>query len=154
MVLPSLATEWLTFSSAFRPLLRRLGITHVLNCAGKKDYSRKLVDNPYADDMIAYEEFEADDNEGYPIMMHFTRARAFINQAKRTGGRALVHCEMGVNRSGALCIAYMMVEERLTLLQALKRAKIERPVILCNEGFQKQLIGFARDQGLLQRNGK
>ena len=135
----------------FRSLLRRLKITHVLNCAASKDYSSKLVDNPYAEDMIAYEEFEACDNEGYPILMHFGRARDFINEARRQRGRVLVHCEMGVNRSGALCIAYMMVEERLPLLQALRRAKLERPVILVNEGFQKQLIKFAMERDLLKK---
>ena len=60
---------------------------------------------------------------------------------------------MGVNRSGALCIAYMMLDEGITLLQALRQAKYQRPVILCNEGFQKQLIDFANGRGLLHYKG-
>lgn len=126
-------------------------ISHVLNCAAKRDYSMDSYGqtSPYSKAGIAYEEFEGCDNDGYPILMHFARAKLFIDEAKRTGGRALVHCEMGINRSGAICIAYMMVNEKITMLQALRSAKIERPTILVNEGFQKMLVEFARERGLM-----
>lgn len=134
--------------------LRRLKITHVLNCAAQKDYSTALVDNPYdpKTGVKDYMEFEGLDNDGYPILMHFHKAKSFIDQAKKQNGRVLVHCEMGVNRSGAICAAYVMVEERITLFQTLRRMKIERPVLLVNEGFQMQLIEFAKERGLLNND--
>ena len=134
-----------------KTLLKCLKITHILNCAATKDYSSDNFDqNPY--DGFTYDEFEAFDNDGYPILMHFNKAKRFIDDARARGGRVLVHCEMGINRSGAICVAYMMVRENMTLLQALRLAKMERPVILINEGFRKQLVTFARDRDLLYRS--
>ena len=138
-------------------VLRRFRITHVLNCAASpKSTSGEDEDcfryDPDTSGVTAYEEFEARDNDGYPILSHFNRARKFIDEARDSGGRALVHCEMGVNRSGAICIAYMMLAQNITLLKVLKMVKRERPVVLVNEGFQKQLIEFARDHDLLYKD--
>ncbi|KAI0227426.1 Dual specificity protein phosphatase 26 [Lamellibrachia satsuma] len=138
-----------------RSSLKRHKITHVLNCAASKDYSVELVDNPYdaeATGVHGYLEFEALDNESYPILMHFRQAKAFIDAALDQGGRVLVHCNMGINRSGAICVAYIMQHQQITLLQTIRLVKFERPIILCNEGFQKQLIEFARNHELLHRN--
>lgn len=135
-------------------LLKRLGITHVLNCAMYTDYEEEDLgkESPYgAETNIQYLGFDARDNEGYPILIHFAAARTFIDQAKHAGGRVLVHCELGINRSGALCVAYLMVEQNLPILQALRQIKLQRRALLCNEGFQKQLIQFARDRQLLHR---
>ena len=135
------------------PLLKALGITHVLNCAAKRDYSTEDFDqNPYSKHAISYEEIEARDNDGYPLLrLHFTKCRKFIDQAKREGGRVLVHCQMGINRSGAICAAYMMLDQEMTLTQTLRLIKMERSTLICNEGFQRQLIEFARDHDLLYR---
>lgn len=140
-----------------RSVLQRHKITHVLNCAATKDYSVELVDNPYDAETTGvhdYLEFEAFDNESYPILMHFRKAKAFIDAARDQGGRVLVHCNMGVNRSGAICVAYIMEHNQITLLQTIRLVKFERPIILCNEGFQKQLIQFARNHQLLHRKSK
>lgn len=136
-------------------MLKRLKITHVLNCAANPGEGPERC-FPYDEELTgvtSYEEFPARDNDGYPILSHFNRAKKFIDDARDTGGRALVHCELGVNRSGAICIAYLMVELEITLLQALRRIKIERPVVLSNDGFKKQLIEFARDRELLHKKG-
>jgi len=136
-------------------LLHTLKITHVLNCAGKKDYDdENCFKSPYDGTGIKYLQFEARDNDGYPMLMHFQEAKSFIDGAKREKGRVLVHCEMGINRSGCICIAYMMADENITLLNALRRAKMERPVILVNEGFQALLIQFGQEQNLLYDGGR
>ena len=127
--------------------LKTLGITHVLNCAAY----RKTHVNPYPRDsgIVEYEQFEADDDENYNILQHFPRARAFIDRAKYAGGKVLVHCAMGINRSGAISIAYVMVDQNLDLLDAIRRVKMKRNAVLCNRGFQRQLVRFARQKGLL-----
>ncbi|KAK2142965.1 hypothetical protein LSH36_891g01007 [Paralvinella palmiformis] len=132
-------------------LLKRLKITHIVNCAATKDYSSELKDNPYPEDtgIDDYLEFEALDNEGYPILRHYRDTRLFIDRARRLGGRVLIHCEMGVNRSAALCIAYLMEYQDLTLIQAIRDIKISRPVILLNESFRRQLYSFADERRLL-----
>lgn len=135
-------------------MLQRLKVTHVLNCAAKPESRYDGYKNPYEETGIKYLGIEACDNEYYPILMHFCQAKAFIDGCLREQGRVLVHCEMGVNRSGAICVAYTMVHEGISLLQALRLVKFERPVLLCNEGFQKQLIEFAREKELLHRKPK
>jgi len=138
-------------------LLKSLKITHVLDCAGKTDYSDlNCFEKPdiYKKSGINYKQINADDTYGYPMMRHFTEAKAFIDSARQQGGRCLVHCEMGINRSGCICIAYMMVHENITLLSAIRRAKMSRPTILVNEGFQEQLIRFGDDKDLLYDGGR
>ena len=134
-------------------LLRRLHITHVLNCAARPLHEGgNGLTSPYdSKSDITYMAFEAYDNIGYPILRHYGAAKHFIDKALHQGGRVLVHCELGINRSGAICVAYMMESERLPLLAAIKRIKNDRPTVLVNEGFQQQLIDFARNKGLLKR---
>ena len=129
------------------PKLRECGITHVLNLARYRDSSK----SPYAPDsgITGYKQIDADDRVGYDIMQHFPAAIAFIEQAREDGGRVLVHCALGVNRSGAICAAYIMAYTRMDLLKTIKYLKERRNVILGNRGFQKRLICFARQEGLL-----
>lgn len=61
----------------------------------------------------------------------------------------LVHCALGINRSGAVCVAYMMVERRLPLLVVTRVIKDRRRIVLANKAFQRQLVSFARTHGLL-----
>ena len=135
-------------------LLKCYGITHVLNCAGRSSYEDEYFEeSPYAKNSgLEYCAFEAEDNYGYPILMHFLKAKEFIDAAKENGGKVLVHCEMGINRSAAICIAYILVDEKLTLLEVIKRVKRERRVILVNESFQKQLVQFAGERNLLYKD--
>ncbi|ELU01778.1 hypothetical protein CAPTEDRAFT_222206 [Capitella teleta] len=139
-------------------LLRRMRITHVLNCAGKpRDYSQQPFDrasgpyDPKETSVQVYLQIEARDVEEYPILMHYGLAREFLDGAKASGGRVLVHCEMGVNRSAALCVAYLLEQTQMTLIQVLRLVKIDRPVLLLNDGFRKQLMNFAKDRSLLHR---
>ena len=129
-------------------------MTHIVNCAATKDYAAELKDNPYPEDtgIEEYLEVEALDTVGYPILRHYRDVRLFIDRAMRNGGRVLVHCEMGVNRSAALCIAYLMEHQDLTLIQAIREVKISRPVILLNEGFRRQLYNFAEERRLLYQD--
>ena len=137
-------------------LLKRLRITHVLNCAaapGVDEAEGSALYDVEKTGVRSYHQFEARDNDGYPILRrHFWAAKRFIDSARDSGGRALVHCELGVNRSGAICIAYLMLDQDMTLLQTLRLVKMERPVVLVNEGFQKELIEFARDHDKLYKH--
>jgi len=89
------------------------------------------------------------DSEDYDIKRHFPEAIAFLDEVKRLRGRSLVHCNLGVNRSGAVVAAYMMVSERRTLLDVIRYLRTKRSLILSNKGFRRQLVTFAREQGLL-----
>ena len=125
--------------------LRTHNITYVLNCGG----TPKQQGSPYAGLGIEYYQFNASDDDNYDISQHFQESFSFIEKAKRKGAKILVHCAMGINRSGAVCAAYMMKERRMTLLEILKLLKMNRIVSLTNIGFRYQLMKFARSLGLL-----
>jgi len=80
---------------------------------------------------------------------HFPEAIAFLDDVRRLRGRSLVHCNLGVNRSGAVVAAYLMVSERRTLLDVVKYLRSRRALVLSNKGFRRQLVAFARERGLL-----
>ena len=73
----------------------------------------------------------------------------FINKARISGRRILVHCFAGINRSATLCIAYLMVTMRRMLLDTVQRVYNARTVILSNRGFMAELVLLAHSEGLL-----
>jgi len=114
-------------------------------------YGNSIYD-PVQSGVTSYMEIDADDVPGYPILMlHYGQAKRFFDEARETGGRALVHCELGVNRSAALAVAYLVETERVTLTQAVRQVRIDRPNVLCNDGFRRQLVRFAAERHLLGR---
>ena len=70
---------------------------------------------------------------------HFFVCRKFIRQAVESGTNILVHCRMGVSRSATIVIAYLMVEDGMTLAEAFQHVKGIRFHIQPNPGFQRQL---------------
>ncbi|MBN3287429.1 DUS26 phosphatase, partial [Polyodon spathula] len=55
--------------------------------------------------------------------------------------RILVHCAVGVSRSAALVLAYLMIRHNMTLVEAIKTVKEQRGIIP-NRGFLRQLSGL------------
>ena len=129
--------------------LKRLGITHVLNCAGTRRFDLSKSPYPSSSGIKSYLMIPAEDHDHYDIMKNFPDAIAFLDKCKSMGGKALVHCNLGVNRSGAICAAYTMVYEQRPLLEVISHLKDKRQFILCNKNFRRQLIRFARCKGLL-----
>ena len=129
--------------------LRRLGITHVLNCAGVRGLDPRR--SPYSREsgIDGYLVIPAEDYEHFDIGRYFGQTNEFLDEVKRMGGMALVHCNLGINRSGAVCAAYLMHSQRMTLLRVAQLLKNKRSLVLCNRGFRRQLIAFARHNNLL-----
>lgn len=129
------------------PGLRSAGIDHVLSCAA----SRRSTESPYdaGSGIVDYFLIPAEDRDDFDITRYFDAAFLFLDRVKRRRGRALVHCNMGVNRSGAIVAAYLMVDETRNLLDVIAYLKAKRRLVLSNKGFRIQLIQFARSRGLL-----
>ncbi|KAG7270621.1 hypothetical protein CRUP_010916 [Coryphaenoides rupestris] len=70
---------------------------------------------------------------------NFQSAASFIHGALSRGGRVLVHCHVGVSRSATLVLAYLMLKQKLTLVDAICAVKDKRGVVP-NRGFLRQLI--------------
>lgn len=125
-----------------------IGVTHVLNVAGQK--ARGPV-RAYDEVGIASETIEASDISGYEMLpKHLDAARAFFATARASGGRCLVHCAQGFNRSGALAAAEFMLHTRTDVLSAVAHCRLQRGnQFLSNRSFQAQLIVLARGERLL-----
>lgn len=128
--------------------LKRMKITHVLNVAGPP--SRGPV-KEYEEARITYKEIYAEDEEGYPMLKnHFKECRGFIEDAKEEGGRCLVHCVAGMNRSGLIVSATMMLDSNCPVLDVVVHCRTKRGnTFLLNESFQEQLCFLARRKNLL-----
>eukprot|EP00667_Euglena_gracilis_P011240 EG_transcript_11473 len=65
---------------------------------------------------------------------------AFINAAREADARVLVHCQVGVNRSPSIVIAYLMTHLSCDLLRGCREVKERRPIIYPVEGYLRQLL--------------
>lgn len=154
--------------------LYQLGITHVLNashgklcCKGSDDFYGTTV---------KYYGVPANDLPTFDLSPYFYPAAEFIHQALTSGGTAsrfseddtnlsfhyicfclfwlsgkvFVHCAVGVSRSAALVLAYLMIHHHLSLLSSIRCVQQKR-WIFPNRGFLQQLIGLdqkLQDDGL------
>uniref|UniRef100_A0A667WZM1 Dual specificity protein phosphatase n=1 Tax=Myripristis murdjan TaxID=586833 RepID=A0A667WZM1_9TELE len=116
--------------------LSRHRITHILNAAHSK---RRGVPAIYEGMNITYMGIEAHDSCEFDMSVNFQAAADFIHRALSGGGKVLVHCHVGVSRSATLVLAYLMLKQKLTLVEAICAVKDNRGVIP-NRGFLRQLI--------------
>ena len=127
---------------------KELGITHVLNVAG-------VVASPQSDiytiEGITSMVIEAEDEDGYPMLaLHLENARSFITAARNSGGKCVVHCVAGINRSGVIVAAEKLISDRMNVLDVVSHIRKQRGnVYLSNETFQAELVALARKECLL-----
>lgn len=66
-----------------------------------------------------------------------------IRSVHARNGRVLVHCNAGVSRSSSVCIAYLLLEQKMSFDAAFVLVKSKRECIRPNDGFLKQLKQMA-----------
>ncbi len=142
--------------------IRRHRFTHVLNCAHSSRRGGEIYDGMG----ITYMGIDAHDSTTYDMSVNFNKAAEFIHAAlkergrlstclKRTQssflqlrviklcllieGKILVHCHVGVSRSATVVLAYLMLKQNMTLVEAVQKVKEGRGVFP-NRGFLRQLI--------------
>ncbi|XP_076161562.1 dual specificity phosphatase 29 isoform X3 [Ptiloglossa arizonensis] len=96
--------------------LNKLGITHLLNCAAGQGFGFANTD----------------------ISKYFYTAAEFIDEAVSTGGKAFVHCMVGMSRSATCVLAYLMIKKEMLAVDAIQTVRKNR-CIQPNMGFIRQL---------------
>ncbi|XP_050982941.1 dual specificity protein phosphatase 13A family protein [Labeo rohita] len=118
--------------------LWRLGITHVLNAAHGKMCCKGSDD--FYGTTVKYYGVPANDLPTFDISPFFYPSAHYIHDAlSTTAAKVFVHCAVGVSRSAALVLAYLMIYCNYSLVDAILKVK-ERRWIFPNRGFLKQLI--------------
>ncbi|XP_051897328.1 serine/threonine/tyrosine-interacting-like protein 2 [Pristis pectinata] len=118
-------------------MLQHLGITHVLNAADGK-FNINTGATYYKDMNIQYYGIEAFDATDFNMSPFFYPAAKFIRAGLNTVGKVFVHCAMGISRAATLVLAFLMICEKMTLVEAIKTVSAHRN-ISPNYGFLGQL---------------
>lgn len=120
-----------------KPALSALGVTHVVNAAAGL---RRINTGPqfYCDMGVSYFGAEAADHPQFDLTPYFRPSAEFIDNALKETGKVLVHCAMGLSRSGALVLSYLMICQGLSLVEAITAVRLNRD-IGPNSGFLEQL---------------
>lgn len=77
-------------------------------------------------------------NFAQPHQYLFSPNHETMSSLRSSAGKVLVHCARGISRSAALTLAYLMLREKLTLVEAVEAVRRHRN-ILPNIGFLNQL---------------
>eukprot|EP00960_Hanusia_phi_P059610 764231-Hanusia_phi.AAC.5 len=109
-------------------LLKGVGITHIVNCAG-------LSSENFFPESFQYTTLYLNDAASEDIACHIYRS---------VGGKILVHCHQGVSRSCAFCIAFLIQNYSLSYEDAFLRVKEKRGICNPNAGFAAQLMTWRR----------
>lgn len=136
-------------------LLNVLGITHICNCA-------QQVGNSFEGEFI-YLKLNLHDAQDEELIPHFQTVTKFIKRVERLRGRVLIHCIsgksyslgcpeyadgcpwlsiVGASRSPALLVAYLMIDKKMSLLDAYNMVRRKRQVVQPNQAFRLQLAKY------------
>ncbi len=93
------------------------------------------------DDVLAFHEVEMYDSTDGPVRENIIDLANLVNKF-RARGDTLVHCQAGLNRSGLVAGAALVLSG-MTGYDALRTLRDSRsPAVLCNETFRDWLLDF------------
>ena len=127
-------------------LLKSLSITAVLSCCPEQ-HSEDFVKTLLAKGIELSSLRAEDDMSGdYNIISEiWPTARKTIASWKDKKKNILVNCWGGINRSSAIVIAWLLMEENYTFYQAMYRITELRGTVLTNQMFRLQLLKLSRE---------
>ncbi|XP_041709277.1 protein phosphatase Slingshot homolog 3 isoform X2 [Coregonus clupeaformis] len=127
-----LGSEW---NAANFEELQKNNVGYILNVT-------REIDN-FFPESFSYMNIRVYDVEATDLLSHWKDTYTFINTARQSGQAVLVHCKMGVSRSGSTVVAYAMKQQRWSLEVALSYVRDRRPIVQPNDGFMKQLHTYS-----------
>lgn len=116
-----------------------LGVTFILNITEVEPNPKQFPDN------FRILSIPVKDSSDVRIAEHFDKCVAFIEEGRKAKAGVLVHGNMGMSRSATVVLAYLMLQQDMTLKQAIEHVKERRPVISPNVGFMEQLVDLERE---------
>jgi protein phosphatase slingshot len=126
-----LGSEW---NAANKDELLENNIGFILNVTQE-------IDNFFPED-FEYKTIRLHDISSSNLSPFFNETYEFIEKAKNNQKSCLVHCKMGISRSAATVIAYLMKIKEYDIGKATRVVREKRPIIAPNEGFQRQLFEY------------
>ena len=119
--------------------LVRLGVTHVLNTAeGAGAMSRMTVNTSqeyYRHVGITYKGLRLVDVTQTNISRHFPEVVEFLDSAIASGGKVLVNCHLGVSRSAACVMAFLITRHHMSVAEAMEKVRAQTQIISFKSSF-------------------
>ncbi|XP_054719903.1 dual specificity protein phosphatase 10-like [Uloborus diversus] len=113
--------------------LKELGIGFVLNVTSQVP--------GYCDEQgFTFLRLPAADSYQQNLKQYFSKAFAFIDEARQRNSAVLVHCQAGISRSATIAIGYLMYHTNMSSMEAYQMVKSKRPIISPNLHFMGQLL--------------
>ena len=128
--------------------LRAKGITHVLQLG-----TNSITMSPSHPHELTYLCIDVHDKHEADLITALRRHKAmeFMDSATQLPNSLLVHCQMGMSRSGTTVVVYLMLREHLTFWDALVQTTAARRVVSPNAGFCRQAIAVEKCKGSLRK---
>ncbi|KAK7944684.1 hypothetical protein WMY93_000412 [Mugilogobius chulae] len=123
-------------SACSTELLQQKAVTQCINVSRQQ---------PFPSATVAKIQVSVFDDPNEDLYAHFDSCAQAIEAEARRGGRTLVYCKNGRSRSAAICAAYLLKYQQLTLEGALQKVKAARHVIDPNPGFMLQLQKYEEE---------
>jgi len=118
-----------------KDVLIKNGITHILSIGYKlpRPHEKHFTYLVF-DDVLDYALQD--------LLPFYEESHRFMDECLASGGKILVHCQMGVSRSGSLVLSFLMRMNRWDFDEAYKSVQTRRAMLDPNIGFQVQMIEF------------
>ncbi|XP_076048617.1 serine/threonine/tyrosine-interacting protein-like [Oratosquilla oratoria] len=124
--------------SRFKTLLDH-GITHII-CIRQSIEAHVI--RPNFPDKFKYLVIDMADSWTQNLISHLPACRNFIDECLETGGKVLIHGNLGISRSAAVVLGYIMEKKSMTFKEAFEYVQIRRYCINPNDGFKQQLLEY------------
>ncbi|KAG7324350.1 hypothetical protein KOW79_012366 [Hemibagrus wyckioides] len=126
-----------------KDLMAQNGITYVLNASNTCPKPEFISESHFM-------RIPVNDNYCEKLLPWLDKTNEFIDKAKVSNCRVIVHCLAGISRSATIAIAYIMKTMGLSSDEAYRFVKDRRPSISPNFNFLGQLLEFEKGLRLLK----
>ncbi|CAF4158256.1 unnamed protein product [Rotaria magnacalcarata] len=126
-------------------LLKQLDIQHILNVCDE-ELNQEILDHF---DVLW---INIDDDISADIRKHFEQSNNFLHLNQQKGEKVLVHCKMGISRSSAIILAYLMNYRYKNLYAAYDYLLQCRRVALPNAAFFLHLVRYENELSISKTN--